>query len=193
MEGFQTKVCAKCKVEYHLACFYFYPSNMQYGSYCLHCIDNKNRSRKPSRRSTKESSETKFCTGCSEIKSLTEYYFNTQFNTYHKVCKVCRKKAAKEQKLQLRYGVDAKWLKDTLMLQDNKCAICKIPFNDTDFKPFVDHNAANGKVRGILCNPCNVLLGLHHESCETLRASGHDRYVEYLEYFKRIHEIKLVG
>ena len=58
--------------------------------------------------------------------------------------------------------------------QDGKCAICKS--EDSKGKRFsVDHNHKTGEVRGLLCNPCNVAIGLLKDSPEVI-----DSAKEYL-------------
>ena len=47
-----------------------------------------------------------------------------------------------------------------MMLQNNKCPICRCDFNELKDKDIcVDHNHETGKVRGILCRLCNVRIG----------------------------------
>ncbi len=42
-----------------------------------------------------------------------------------------------------------------LNAQDNRCAICESVFTKT---PYVDHCHDTGRVRGLLCRPCNTLM-----------------------------------
>ena len=60
------------------------------------------------------------------------------------------------------YGIDNAELERMLLAQENQCAICKRVFDDKKTKngtPHIDHDHATGKVRGILCGPCNTALG----------------------------------
>ncbi|NHJ19684.1 MAG: hypothetical protein EAX91_01985 [Candidatus Lokiarchaeota archaeon] len=61
--------------------------------------------------------------------------------------------------------------------QEKKCAICGRLFDDifntykdknTIRSPRVDHDHKSGKIRGILCNRCNILLGLVKDSISIL-------------------------
>lgn len=46
-------------------------------------------------------------------------------------------------------------------LQDGRCAICKVLFNHPKIEPAcADHDHATGKVRGLLCRPCNAVEGM---------------------------------
>lgn len=61
-----------------------------------------------------------------------------------------------------RYGIDVNEYHSMLESQDGGCAVC----GSTDTgRPncewfCVDHDHKTGKVRGILCHPCNSSLGL---------------------------------
>lgn len=62
--------------------------------------------------------------------------------------------------------------------QNNKCAICKQPQSGIGKQRLcIDHNHTTGKVRGLLCDPCNKMLGHIKDSVETLSNA--------LEYLKK--------
>jgi hypothetical protein len=63
------------------------------------------------------------------------------------------------------------WREELRRSQDNRCAICK-----TGAKLGVDHDHATMLVRGLLCRPCNLGLGLMNNDRKRLRAA-----VRYLE------------
>jgi hypothetical protein len=50
--------------------------------------------------------------------------------------------------------------------QDFACAICK-----KDEPLVIDHDHDTGKVRGLLCNPCNKALGFFRESRSSLQSA----------------------
>ena len=64
-----------------------------------------------------------------------------------------------------RYGLNRIQQEELLNTQNGLCAICKEPIilhNRKDSYKHtgnIDHNHKTGKVRGILCHPCNVFLG----------------------------------
>lgn len=69
---------------------------------------------------------------------------------------------SREYHLKNRYGITAsEW--DTLFVEQGRsCAVCKItvvPNNKRATGWCVDHDHTTGRVRGILCAPCNFLLG----------------------------------
>jgi hypothetical protein len=88
----------------------------------------------------------------------------------------------KERHLQRKYGLGLLDFNDILTLQGNCCAVCKslTPGRKTrtgkDGEWVVDHCHSSGKIRGIICHPCNVALGMVDDNTETLRA-----LVDYLE------------
>jgi len=67
----------------------------------------------------------------------------------------------KAYNLRVLYGIDVEDMVRLVLLQQGKCAVCNRPFSDETkgMKPHVDHNHETGKVRGLLCGPCNTVEG----------------------------------
>lgn len=95
-----------------------------------------------------------------------------------------RKKWRKKHKDRLRlehigtrYGMSELDYADLLVIQDNKCAVCKVCFNlELQAQtPHVDHCHISGKIRGLLCRGCNSGLGQFSDSVVKLKAA-----IEYL-------------
>ena len=63
-----------------------------------------------------------------------------------------------------RYGLTGEDYERMLANQDGVCCICRRPErtrSDGSFRPLsVDHDHATGRVRGLVCNTCNRLVGL---------------------------------
>lgn len=78
---------------------------------------------------------------------------------------------------QRLYGISLEDYESKLIDQDYKCAICKSssPNRITSVHFAVDHDHDSGKVRGLLCDKCNVGLGRFDESIKTLKSA-----IEYL-------------
>lgn len=57
--------------------------------------------------------------------------------------------------------------------QGGGCAIC---YTVPPYRLFVDHDPKTGRVRGLLCNRCNIALGYAFNNAELLR-----RMAEYLD------------
>lgn len=72
-----------------------------------------------------------------------------------------------------KYRVDVN-VDDLLASQDGLCAIC-LKTSTTKRRWHIDHDHGTGRIRGILCHHCNLLLGQAKDSIQTLQ-----RAVEYL-------------
>ena len=84
----------------------------------------------------------------------------------------------KDKRLQRKFGITLEQYKVMLEAQGSACAICK---GESSGKGgfHVDHDHSSGKVRGLLCYRCNIVLGMMAESPDRLRAAA-----EYLERTK---------
>ncbi len=83
-----------------------------------------------------------------------------RFPSKQPVCIACRSEFYREADLRRKYKVTHEWYVQKLAEQDGKCAICKrsdLSKGDNHFA--VDHNHETGAVRGLLCTPCNSLVG----------------------------------
>lgn len=73
------------------------------------------------------------------------------------------------------YGITIDEYDQMLADQDGRCAICREPSSwnrrEGDVLP-IDHDHATGKVRGLLCHPCNQALGLMRDNPGRLRAAA---------------------
>lgn len=57
------------------------------------------------------------------------------------------------------YGLTPQEYADTLQRQDNSCAICRERIGVKPRDSHIDHCHESGKIRGILCNKCNLIVG----------------------------------
>lgn len=64
--------------------------------------------------------------------------------------------------------------------QHDVCAICSMPSKNNG-KLFVDHDHETNKIRGLLCDKCNFILGLSGESASILQEA-----INYLARYKRM-------
>lgn len=68
------------------------------------------------------------------------------------------------------YSLDIDGYADLARKQDFKCALCRTSFEESML--VVDHCHDSGKVRGLLCSPCNRGLGFFRDDSDALaRAS----------------------
>jgi hypothetical protein len=71
-----------------------------------------------------------------------------------------------------RYGITLEQLREMQERQNHACAICK----RGGCELVLDHDHVTGEVRGLLCIPCNLILGLLRDDSHIARAAA-----EYLE------------
>jgi len=79
-----------------------------------------------------------------------------------------------------QYNLSIKEYNELLTIQSGVCAICGNPPNGKYLN--VDHDHSTGKVRGLLCQSCNVILGCANDSIETLLQA-----IEYLKVANNIN------
>ena len=75
-----------------------------------------------------------------------------------------------QQEVVRKYGVPIDWFDGQMKKQKGKCACCGMSFEwgNKQTSPHVDHCHKTQKVRGILCNRCNSVLGLCKDDIQLL-------------------------
>lgn len=107
----------------------------------------------------------KRCIRCGDIKNTDE--FKTRASV---TCNRCRKNT----ELQRLFGVSVDEYEGLLERQHGRCLICGTHYTDLNKMLGVDHCHTTGQVRGLLCNSCNMGLGLFHDDPSSLqRAIGY--------------------
>lgn len=115
----------------------------------------------------------KRCSHCKEVKDISNFCKNKSTKDgYHHQCKKCASEYAlaysktktgkingKFNMLKYRYGLTRDEYHDLINKQKNKCCICGDELKTGTGKSGIDHNHETGKVRGILCRNCNILIG----------------------------------
>ena len=69
-----------------------------------------------------------------------------------------------ESQLLYKYGITLTEYNNIKEKQNGRCAIC----DAVNEKLVVDHSHETGKVRGLLCNSCNLMLGHSRDNSNTL-------------------------
>ena len=116
----------------------------------------------------------KRCTQCGEVKEISEFA-SAGKGKKRAQCKPClaRKKReyykrhpekARRRNLKTYYGITVETFDKMVEEQHGCCAACEKPTEQL----VVDHDHATGKVRGLLCNNCNLALGHVQDSIERL-------------------------
>jgi hypothetical protein len=82
----------------------------------------------------------------------------------------------KERTLKSVYGITLSEWDAMLAAQGNQCAICGTKAGDKREDWATDHCHCTGKVRSILCSPCNLMLGHARENPDTL-----SKAIDYLK------------
>lgn len=80
----------------------------------------------------------------------------------------------KDHILKHKFGISLMDYQFLELSQDKKCAICRIGRKNKYFN--VDHDHRTGKIRGLLCDSCNLLLGKAKDSIKVLTNA-----INYLE------------
>ena len=80
--------------------------------------------------------------------------------------------------IKAKYGISVQDYEDMLVTQNYSCKICGSKKANRDWKEktqriglFVDHCHTTGKVRGLLCNKCNVGLAMFNEDLDTFASA----------------------
>lgn len=127
----------------------------------------------------------KTCTKCKETKDLSAFRDHKAYRD-GKVswCISCQHLKTKEWnilnkskkqaydsqwKMASKYGINNEVYSKMLSNQNGLCKICNCtPDKAPKGKLYVDHCHETGKVRGLLCDHCNNVLGRAKDSIETL-------------------------
>lgn len=136
------------------------------------------------------------CSRCQKDKAIDDFRIDARRGKPRASCKACdasrhrewleknrdqvragdrRRWKAKdrwEAHIQRNYGLAASDYDRMIVEQQGQCAICKTDKpggRSTRFN--IDHCHKSGRVRGLLCNPCNTALGKLNDSPEALIAA----------------------
>lgn len=121
------------------------------------------------------------CAKCKEEKSLDLFAWldkaHTKKQYYCKKCQSAIRTARRKANRPLEYGIT--WDDYNRMLEDqgNVCAICGTSDPGHTREVWcIDHCHTTGKVRGLLCNTCNIGLGAFRDNTANLAKA-----IDYLE------------
>lgn len=132
--------------------------------------------------------DLKVCAKCTAAKSLEEFYRNSSKpDGRASECRECRRSAshkylgsarrsrakegwnARQYRYRLKkYGLTVCQYARMRIEQNDQCAIC----GEMDSRSLsVDHCHETGRVRGLLCSPCNLALGCMRDDPARLTAA----------------------
>lgn len=94
----------------------------------------------------------------------------------NRIYTVQRKNNIFANKIKTMYGIDISEYNNILAKQNGRCAICGKSKDEFKRNLAVDHDHKTNKVRGLLCDNCNPLLGHAKDNIDILQ-----RAIEYLK------------
>jgi len=161
-----------------------------YQSWCRTCFrEHAGHTKKKEYIITEDGRE---CSECGKFQAWSEFHKRRDLSTGHtSSCKTCRRKRTKRdtengsirnRELQRKYGIGLDEYLRMAGEQGDACAICgktekgiargKIRYWS------VDHDHETGRVRGLLCQKCNMILGAAGDDVEIL-----ERAIAYLKEY----------
>jgi hypothetical protein len=137
------KTCSRCKIPKQLADFH--KNKYKKDGYCYVCKSCRSIRRTENRQKNKEY--------ILAYEHTPEYLNRQKDNTFKRV-----------------YGITLEIYNEMVKQQKGLCKVCGKPENHKTKKNLtVDHDHRTGKVRGLLCHRCNVVLGLVDEKVSILK------------------------
>lgn len=167
------KRCAKCKTEKELSDFRSYPNARI--SYCITCQNEISRLWRHNnkervaflRKRWRAKNPNRNVEQCRKYYAANRDKCKLYRDKYRKTYKIDPRKQL-EYLLRYHYKYSLADYEIKLAEQGGKCGICnELPKR----RLAVDHDHATGKVRGLLCIQCNVLLGYARDRKEILTRS----------------------
>jgi hypothetical protein len=124
---------------------------------------------------------TKLCSKCQETKVITDFEkCKTMKHGYRNQCRICRNKEKNELRksdkskrktadywLRSNYNISLVQKEEMFKEQNEKCYTCHYQFKNIS-EACVDHNHITNKVRKLLCDDCNIALGLLKEDLKAV-------------------------
>ena len=120
----------------------------------------------------------KKCTHCSVIAN-TEEETRRLFSKGRNICKSCRtardraypqkdRDYYRDKSYQSLYGITLEDYNALYTSQQGKCMICEEHEDTLKKRLYVDHCHTTDKVRGLLCQSCNTLIGFSYDDIRIL-------------------------
>jgi len=129
--------------------------------------------------------DAKLCTKCNKLIWDDDFPKDSRLKSgYQSICKVCHSSQQKQWRkihppnyrmsdLKRNFGMAIEEYDMLMKKQSNVCAICQ-DVCGSGKRLAVDHNHQTGRIRGLLCNQCNHMLGLARDNSDRLlRASNY--------------------
>jgi len=131
---------------------------------CSNCLLSKPEKDFSLKKANKDSLNNWCKTCCSENACDWQIRNKTRSDNNKKIWRDANPDRLKNSKLKSRYGISLENYNQMFGEQNGRCKICKKEQKTLR----VDHDHATGKIRGLLCHKCNILLGNACDSVENL-------------------------
>ena len=128
------------------------------------------------------------CSACDTVKIRSDFYSDSSsrrgISSTCKLCLTAQSKTPEQRKYKRAYhvfrtyGITIAELESILEKQNGGCAICGkelTAYCESGRRksiPHVDHDHATGRIRGILCYPCNVAIGLLSDNSNVIEKAA---------------------
>ena len=142
------------------------------GSKCRKCVGEYDKRRIEKIKARGVTVNEKLCPQCKKTKPSVDFARGSGNSGLSSHCRECKS----EERLLARYGINKDIYMAIFQAQKGCCLICDVHNDEKKLVVDHDHDHDTGKVRGLLCNPCNKALGLFYEDCGRMR-----RAAEYIE------------
>ena len=129
------------------------------------------------------SGKTRVCCKCGKRRPIGWFYLKspTARFPYCKKCWVDHHRALRKKnpdyslmiRRRVKYGLEPDDVARKVAKQKGRCKVCRTSIS---VKSPVDHDHKLNVVRGLLCNNCNLMIGLCHDDPKVLRSAA-----QYLE------------
>ena len=152
-----TKKCTRCKVEKPLDAFGKERRNKDAKkSWCRECSSQYSKDYRAAHPEEMAAKKMRYLDNGGREKVRKQYYENGG------------KERQSAWRREQKYGITQEQFDGMVLAQNGRCAICKkAP------KVFsIDHCHSNGQVRGLLCNKCNVAIGLLNDDTEVIASAA---------------------
>jgi len=129
------------------------------------------------KNASKQLGRSSECKECSKLNSK-EYYIDNREKLLARSAKWVRDNPEKHKNNEMvrKYGITVSQYRVLEKAQNYSCAICTKSVADNKEDLAVDHCHTTGKVRGLLCKPCNRGIGMLQDSPDVIQKA-----LEYLQ------------
>lgn len=104
---------------------------------------------------------------------------HSDYSKYREYQREYQKKFYRKKHLKRLYGITTQDYFDMLHKQESRCAICNTHRDDLSRDLALDHCHKTGQIRKLLCQKCNVGLGMFNDDENLIVAA-----LSYLKEFK---------